>query len=123
MTLATLKHKGYTGKLGIDAERGVLYGEVLGIRDVVTFEGNTVKQATRAFRDSVDDYLEFCAETGQPPNKPYSGKFNVRLPAELHGDLDTLAQTSVGESINDIVVEAVRREIRRRRRHHDATLA
>ncbi|MEZ6069440.1 MAG: type II toxin-antitoxin system HicB family antitoxin [Pirellulales bacterium] len=119
----TLKHKGYTGKLSVDAERGVLYGEVLGIRDVVTFEGNTVKQAMRAFRDSVNDYLEFCAETGEPPNKPYSGRFNVRLTPELHGDLDILAQTSGGESINDIVVAALRREVRRRKRQRPTTPA
>ena len=53
-------------------------------RDVVTFQGATVTQLRKALRDSVDDYLEFCAERGESPEKPYSGKFMVRVEPELH---------------------------------------
>lgn len=57
-----LSYKGYTGAVAFDDEAGILHGEVLGLRDVVTFEGSSVSEVEKAFRDSVDDYLEFCEE-------------------------------------------------------------
>jgi predicted HicB family RNase H-like nuclease len=60
-------YKGYRGKIGIDVENGLLHGTVLGIRDVVTFEGKTVPELVKAFQDSVDEYLAFCAEAGREP--------------------------------------------------------
>lgn len=65
-----LHYRGYTGQVEIDAEAGVVFGRVLAVRDVVTFEGDTVAEITQAFRDSVDDYLAFCAEQGKEPEQP-----------------------------------------------------
>lgn len=79
-----MEYKGYIGKAEIDEEAGILYGEVINVRDVITFEGTTVEEVQKAFRESVDDYLDFCAQRGEDPEKPFSGKFVVRLPAELH---------------------------------------
>lgn len=79
-----MEYKGYIGKVEIDEEAGILYGEVLNVRDVITFEGASVEEVQQAFRESVDDYLEFCAQRGESPEKPFSGKFVLRLPAELH---------------------------------------
>lgn len=79
-----MEYKGYIGKVEIDEEAGILYGEVLNVRDVITFEGTSVEEVQRAFRESVDDYLDFCAQRGESPEKPFSGKFVLRLPAELH---------------------------------------
>ncbi len=79
-----MEYKGYIGKVEIDEEAGILYGEVINVRDVITFEGTSVDEVQTAFRGSVDDYLEFCAQRGESPEKPFSGKFVIRLPAELH---------------------------------------
>jgi predicted HicB family RNase H-like nuclease len=79
-----MEYKGYIGKVEIDDEAGILHGEVINIRDVVTFEGLTVEELNQAFQDSIEDYLAFCAQRGESPEKPFSGKFVVRLPAELH---------------------------------------
>ena len=79
-----MEYKGYIGKVAIDDEAGILYGEVINIRDVITFEGTSVAELQIAFHESVDDYLAFCTERGESPEKPFSGKFVVRLPAELH---------------------------------------
>lgn len=79
-----MNYKGYTGVLEIDEESGILYGDVVGLRDVITFQGETVPEARQAFQDSVDDYLEFCASRNEPPEKPFSGKFLVRIPSPLH---------------------------------------
>jgi predicted HicB family RNase H-like nuclease len=79
-----MEYKGYIGKVEIDDEAGILHGEVINIRDVITFEGVTVAEVRTAFQESIEDYLEFCAQRGESPEKPFSGKFVVRLPAELH---------------------------------------
>ncbi len=79
-----MEYKGYIGKVEIDDDAGVLYGEVINVRDVITFEGESVDDVQKAFRESVDDYLDFCAKRKESPEKPFSGKFVVRLPAELH---------------------------------------
>lgn len=79
-----MEYKGYIGKIEIDDEAGILYGEVLNVRDVITFEGTSVNEIQQAFHESVDDYLAFCAQRGEAPEKPFSGKFVLRLPAELH---------------------------------------
>ena len=79
-----MEYKGYIGKVEIDDEVGILYGEVINVRDVITFEGASVDEIQKAFQESVDDYLAFCAKRNESPEKPFSGKFVLRLPAELH---------------------------------------
>ncbi len=79
-----MEYKGYIGKIEIDDEVGILYGEVINVRDVITFEGESVNEIQTAFRESVDDYLAFCAKRKESPEKPFSGKFVLRLPEELH---------------------------------------
>lgn len=59
-----LQYKGYTGRVELDDEAGIFHGEVLDLRDVVTFQGRSVDELTQAFRNSIDDYLDFCAEQG-----------------------------------------------------------
>src|SRR5262249_40408226 len=70
----------------------VLFGRVIGLRDVITFQGTSVAEVGQAFHDSVDDYLEFCAERGESPEKPYSGHFVVRIEPELHRALANWAE-------------------------------
>lgn len=77
-----LDYKGYRGT--IDAEDGVFHGRVTGLKDVVTFEGETFTQVEQAFRDSIDDYLAFCAERGEVPDRAYSGKIPLRVDPETH---------------------------------------
>ena len=67
-----LQYKAYTGHADYDEEAGLLHGEVLGLRDVVTFQGTSVKELKRAFQESIDDYLEFCPERGEEPDDPFS---------------------------------------------------
>ena len=55
-----MKHKGYRGVVTFDDDAGIFHGEVVGIRDVVTFQGKSAAQLTKAFKDSVDEYLAFC---------------------------------------------------------------
>lgn len=102
-----MEYKGYIGKVEIDDEAGILHGEVINIRDVVTFEGTSVDEVHRAFQESVDDYLDFCAQRGESPEKPFSGKFVVRLPEELHRKAYIQAKLS-DKSLNSWVTDVLR---------------
>lgn len=101
-----LTYKGYTGRIEVDTENGILFGRVLDIKDTITFQGKTVEEASQAFRDSVDDYLEFCEELGEKPDKPFSGKLPFRTTPELHRKI-FLAATKAGKSINSWMEEVI----------------
>ena len=81
-----MEYKGYLGRVEYDDEAGIFHGEVINLRDVITFQGETVQELRTAFQESVEDYLAFCAERGEEPERPYSGTFTVRIPPELHRD-------------------------------------
>jgi predicted HicB family RNase H-like nuclease len=94
-----LNYKGYVGHMEVDDEAGFIFGRILDIRDVVTFKGETVPEAKQAFQDSVDNYLDFCIDLDQAPDKPFSGKLPFRTTPERHRQL-FLAATKSGKSIN-----------------------
>lgn len=106
-----MEYKGYIGKVELDDEAGILHGEVINIRDVITFEGTCVEEIETAFRESVDDYLDFCKQRGEDPEKPFSGKFVVRLPAELHRQVYIQARLA-DKSLNSWVTEVLQSAIR-----------
>ncbi len=102
-----LTYKSYTGHVEFDDEAGLFHGEVLDTRDVITFQGRSVDEIETAFRESVDDYLAFCAERGEEPDKPFSGRLMLRLPKDLHRDVFVGARQS-GKSLNQFVVDRLR---------------
>ena len=106
-----LEHNGYYGKVEFDNDAGLFHGEVVGLRDVVTFEATNVRDLRKAFRDSVDDYLAFCAERGEEPEKPCSGKFMLRISPELHRRANVMAAAS-GQSLNAWVAEQIEQTVR-----------
>lgn len=80
-----MEYKGYTaGPIAFDVEENTFSGTVAGLRDVIHFEGSSAKELTRAFRESIDSYLKFCAEAGQQPDRPFNGKILVRTAPALH---------------------------------------
>ncbi len=101
-----MEYKGYLGQIEIDEEAGLLHGEVINTRDVITFEGATVQELQIAFRESIEDYLAFCAERGEEPDKPFSGRFMVRVPPELHRRIFTRARLA-DKSLNRWVAEVL----------------
>lgn len=103
-----MKYKGYTAAITIDEEQGIFHGEVLDLVDVVTFQGRTVEELTEAFHESVDDYLAFCEERGEPPEKPFSGRFMVRIEPELHRKCSVAARLR-GKSLNAWVAGVLER--------------
>ncbi len=95
-------YHGYLGRASYDTEAGLFHGTVLGTRDVITFQGRDMASVGSAFKDSVDDYLEFCRVRGESPDKPFSGQFVARIAPRTHRQISALAQAE-GKSLNQFV--------------------
>lgn len=102
-----MKYKGYIGHVEYDDEAKIFHGEVVGLRDIITFQGTSVDELEQAFKDSVDDYLIWCKERGEKPEKTFSGTFNLRIPPELHAKIAYEAKI-MGLSLNTYVTEKLR---------------
>lgn len=100
-----MQYKNYVGYVSYDPESDLFHGEVINIRDVVTFQGKSVRELKQALKTSIEDYLAFCAERGEEPDRPFSGKFNIRLTPDLHRDI-SLAARQEGMSLNNWVKHA-----------------
>lgn len=94
-----ITHKGYYGTVEYSEEDDILFGQVIGISDLISYEGKSVQELREDFINGVDDYLEHCKQIGKEPNKPYSGKFTLRIDPELHAKLAAYAKMS-GKSLN-----------------------
>lgn len=97
--MKAMKYKGYSARIEYSDEDGCFIGHIAGIRDVVGFHGDSVTVLRARFQEAVDDYLETCAKLDRSPQKPYSGRLLLRVPAEVHAAISTAAEVS-GKSIN-----------------------
>jgi predicted HicB family RNase H-like nuclease len=101
-----LQYKGYYASVHFSSEDEVFYGKVLGINDLISFEGSSVKELKKAFEEAVDDYLDSCKALKKSPDKTYKGSFNVRIPTDLHREAALFASLK-GMSLNDFVKYAI----------------
>jgi predicted HicB family RNase H-like nuclease len=101
-----MEYKGYFGFVEFDEDAQILHGEVINIKDVITFQADSVHDLKSAFQDSIDDYLEFCNKRGEEPDKPFSGKLMLRVTPEQHRLISTAARKS-GTSLNAWVAERI----------------
>jgi predicted HicB family RNase H-like nuclease len=97
-----LQYKGYYASVHFSSQDEVFYGRILGINDLVNFEGASVKELKKAFHEAVEDYLETCHIVGKNPDKTYKGSFNVRVPTTLHRKAAMFAALN-NISLNDFV--------------------
>jgi predicted HicB family RNase H-like nuclease len=107
-----MSYGGYEAVIEYDEEAEMLYGEVANLRDVITFQGQSVSELKKAFADSVDDYIAFCKERGETPEKPYSGQFVVRAEPALHKAVAAAAMRA-GTSLNKWVTMTLERAVGR----------
>lgn len=105
-----LDYEGYTGSIEYSPEDNLLYGKVLGIKVLISFEGETGKDLEDNFKEAIDIYLTDCREDGKTSEKPFKGSFNVRIPANLHQKAALLAMESK-TSLNGFVTEAIRSRV------------
>ena len=105
-----MEYKGYLSRVTFDDEANIFHGEVVNIRDVITFQGKSVDDLRRAFEDSVEDYLAFCAERGEEPNQPFSGWFTIHLSPEQQRKV-ILAAEKAGAGVDKWVAEVLDRAV------------
>lgn len=105
-----LEYKGYHTKIEFISETKTLFGKIEGINDLVTFEAAEVKDVEKEFHSAVDDYLAFCEEIGQAPDKEYKGSFNIRIDPSLHRAI-ALKADKEGVSLNAAVEQAIQQFI------------
>jgi predicted HicB family RNase H-like nuclease len=101
-----LEYKGYCGTVEFSATDKILYGKVLGINGLLSYEGDSVQTLKEDFEAAIDDYLEACSLAGLEPEKAYRGKFNVRVSPEVHKNL-VIFSASHGKTLNSTVEEAI----------------
>jgi predicted HicB family RNase H-like nuclease len=109
----SLHYRGYVGSIEFSEEDAVFHGKVVGIKSLVSFEGDSVNTITEDFHDAVDEYLEYCEEKGIEPERPFKGSFNVRVGSELHRQA-ALEASERGVSLNALVEDALRQVVGQR---------
>jgi len=102
----SLKYKNYTATIFFNSEDNVFFGKVIGINDLITFEGTSVAELKSAFQEAIEDYLETCKELEKQPDKTYKGVFNVRVPSPLHKKAALIAAQH-NMTLNDFVKTAL----------------
>ena len=102
--------EGYDAKLEYDADLDLFRGEILGLSGGADFYGKNPKELRAEFKKSLQTFLEVCHEKGIEPRRNYSGKFNLRIPPELHEKLAIVAQAE-GKSINAVAQEALQKRV------------
>jgi predicted HicB family RNase H-like nuclease len=105
-----MKYNGYTAEVKYDEDAEVFFGTVINTKDTITFQSENAHELKKEFHDSVDDYLEFCAEIGEKPEKPFSGKFVLRVTPELHSKLFMEAMQE-HKSLNEFIVDRLERQL------------
>jgi predicted HicB family RNase H-like nuclease len=106
----TMQYREYTATIQYDDDDGLFYGDVMDLRDTITFSGSSAEELKHAFRQAVDDYIEFCAGRGEVPDKPFSGRFVLRLDPSLHRRA-SIAAGALQVSLNSFIARAVEREV------------
>lgn len=79
-----MHYRGYTGSVEYSEPDNILYGKVLGISDLITYEGDSLKALQNDFKEAIDEYFADCKELGKKPSVPFSGQINTRVGHELH---------------------------------------
>jgi len=104
--MKTMTYKGYAAHIEYSDEDSCFVGHIAGINDIVGFHGQSVAKLRAAFKEAVDDYLDTCKKLNHSPQKPYSGKLLLRVPAEVHAAVAMAAEVR-GKSINQWATEAL----------------
>jgi predicted HicB family RNase H-like nuclease len=103
-----MTYKGYAARIEYSDEDVCFVGHIAGIKDVIGFHAESVKELRIAFEEAVDDYLATCEKVGRSPQKPYSGKLMLRVPPEVHARAAMMAEAH-GMSINQWAADILSR--------------
>jgi len=105
-----LSYKGYIGTVEFEPDDKILSGKVLGVNDLISYEGRSVAELEADFKTAVNDYLDMCKIKGRAPEKTFSGRFNVRISPDLHA-MAAIKASARGKSLNKFVSEAIEKAV------------
>jgi predicted HicB family RNase H-like nuclease len=105
MTNQTIQYKGYTATLTQDADTKHYAGKVIGIEHLILFEGATLEDASNNFKETIDNYPQYCAEIGYKPDPPPS-EIMVPIKTELYAKATSIAENK-GQTPTGVVNQAV----------------
>ena len=105
-----MEYRGYVAAVEFDPETESFHGTVVNINDTISFYGRSVDELRSELATSVDEYLAMCAERGEEPDRPFSGRTLLRMGPDLHRDI-SLAAHRAGQSMNEWIVEALTRAL------------
>ncbi len=102
---------GYKAVIKYDPEIEMFRGEFSGLNGGADFYAKDIEKLKKEGAISLKVFFDMCAEDGIEPRKEYSGRFNVRVPGDLHKD-NTTAAAAEGKSLNQWVVDTLTHEVR-----------
>lgn len=112
--MATIQQGDYVASIEYDEDTGLFCGQVANLSSPITFYSDSASGLQTEMKRSVDEYLAVCAERGITPEKPYSGRLNIRTTPAEHRRL-ARAAARAGESLNVWVNKALEDAERRTR--------
>ncbi|MCI5620547.1 MAG: type II toxin-antitoxin system HicB family antitoxin [Lachnospiraceae bacterium] len=105
-----LSYKNYNGTVEYSKEDECLFGKVVGIKSLLSYEGNSIQELEQDFKTVIDEYIKDCEERGIKPEQPYKGSFNIRISPELHRSIAVYA-IEHGKTLNAAVEEAIKKVV------------
>lgn len=108
MKTRLLTYKGCSARVAFDPRDGVFVGRAVGLKDGISFHGETVSELRDGFRAAIDHYLADCREQGRVPEKPASGRMMLRVPPDVHAAASQAAAAD-GKSLNQWAIEVLGR--------------
>ena len=106
----TMEYKGYVGSVEFSEEDALFFGRVMGVRALISYEGENARELVEDFHSAVEDYLAMCAAEGIEPEKAYKGSFNIRISPELHKQA-VITATARQMSLNSFVESSIARAV------------
>jgi len=104
-----MTYKNYVAKVVFDEEANIFHGEVINIRDVITFEGSSVDELKKSFKDSIDDYIDFCISRNEKPNSTLNGFLSLNIPVSNQNLLRNAAKKA-GKDFEEWVLEVLNKQ-------------
>lgn len=108
--MKNLEYKGYLGSIEYSTEDGLLFGKVLGIKSLLSFEGKSGKALEKDFKEVIEEYLNDCKKNNETPEKPFKGSFNVRVTPSIHHKIYLAAQEEK-ITLNQFVTQALKEKL------------
>ena len=106
----TMEIEGYRAVIQFDPDIEMFRGEFVGLNGGADFYAQDIAGLRREGAASLEVFLDMCREDRVEPRRQFSGKFNVRIPPDLHASIAAAAAAD-GKSLNQWVTDELRASV------------